>query len=161
MKDEGLFLNDPCTEKGKARVSGYAVAASSTPAPGASVVQYPSTTATGAPARPTIVRPTIARPTIAGTSTGNTTATLKCIPTGYALSLSRMFDGVSRDEIKEYMVEMGVTPTYVSVLPKKWDDQLTRMAKVVVKQEDKETVMDPSFWPKSCVIRERFNKPRQ
>ena len=124
------------------------------------MVQYPSTTATGAPARPTIARPTIARPTIAGTSTGNTTATLKCIPTGYALSLSRMFDGVSRDEIKEYMVEMGVTPTYVSVLPKKWDSQLTRMAKVVVKQEDKETVMDPSFWPKSCVIREWFNKPR-
>ena len=86
---------------------------------------------------------------------------LKGPPPSFSISVKRIQASTKESELHDYMVEKGVTPTYVSILPKRWPDQYTRLAKVVFQLEDKKKVSAPDFWPEGYIIKEWVYKSRQ
>ena len=75
------------------------------------------------------------------------------------LSTKRISPKDKETDVIAHMKEMGVSPKLVSILPKKWTDQITQMARVVVPIEDKDKVLQASFWPQGYLVKEWFFKP--
>lgn len=96
------------------------------------------------------------RPPLMGKGTSEK---LKSTPLYYTLSVRRISLEDKEEDVTAHMVSMGVTPKRVSILPKRWEEQYTQMARVVVSMEDKEAVLQAPFWPKGYLVKEWFFKP--
>lgn len=138
---------------------------SSNPSVLAQITSQPPVAATPAVGRPTAPWQLVSRAAVANSKRSSAVIgvgksdKLKGVPQSLTLSVKRISLDTSENDLKGYMTDMGATPTYVSILPKKWDTQLSAMAKVVVSHRDKDKVLQPSFWPEGYIVKEWFFKP--